>query len=101
MAGNQKWCGPVLSCHAMKLFFQPFLGGGEFTNAISGRIMLGKETLVTIHGHWDEEIFIKDKRTGVIDFLFRPPNNSSYSPETRFYSRTSIHSPVQKQHIFF
>ncbi len=45
--------------------FQPFLGGGEFTNAISGRIMLGKETLVTISGHWDEEIFIKDKRTGV------------------------------------
>jgi len=48
-----------------EIWFQPFLGGGEFTNAVSGRIMLGKETLVTIHGHWDEEITIKDKRTGV------------------------------------
>ena len=60
----------VVTFHSISLL-QPFLGGGEFTNAISGRIMLGKETLVTISGHWDEEIFIKDKRTGVIDIFYQ------------------------------
>jgi hypothetical protein len=44
---------------------QPFLGGAEQTNAISGRLKLGKETLATIEGYWDGSIFIKDRRTGV------------------------------------
>ena len=53
-------------CTEIKSFlFQPFLGGGEFTNAVSGRIKLGKETLSTVDGHWDEKVNIKDKRTGV------------------------------------
>ena len=48
---------------------QPFLGGGEFTNAISGKIRLAKEVLVTLDGHWDDEVIMKDKKTGVRDFL--------------------------------
>ena len=46
-------------------FFQPFLGGGEFTNAISGKIKLVKEVLVTLDGHWDDTVMMKDKKTGV------------------------------------
>ena len=44
---------------------QPFLGGGEFTNAVSGKIKLGKETLATIDGHWDSKVMIKEKKSGV------------------------------------
>ena len=50
----------VHSCH-----FQPFLGSGEASNKLSGKIKLGSETLSTIDGHWDQEVYIKDKRTGV------------------------------------
>ena len=35
---------------------RPFLGGGEFTNAVSGRLKLGKETLAVIDGHWDDKV---------------------------------------------
>lgn len=41
------------------------MGGGEFTNAVSGKIRLGKETLATIDGHWDDKVNIKEKKTGV------------------------------------
>ena len=53
--------------YAAELDFKlrPFLGGGEFTNAISGKIRLSKETLVTVDGHWDDCVTMKDKKTGV------------------------------------
>ena len=38
---------------------RPFLGGGELTNAVAGRLKLGKETLATIDGHWDEKVVFK------------------------------------------
>ncbi|KAJ0169693.1 hypothetical protein K1T71_014878 [Dendrolimus kikuchii] len=40
-----------------------FLGSSE-TNAISGRIKKGKETVATVEGFWDGKIDIKDKRSG-------------------------------------
>lgn len=49
---------------------RPFLGGGEFTNAVSGKIKLGKETLVTLDGHWDNKVVMKDKRTGSEEVLW-------------------------------
>ena len=45
---------------------QPFLGSGEASNVIVGKIRLGDETLATISGHWDQEIYIKDKRSEVM-----------------------------------
>lgn len=45
--------------------FQPFLGIGEASNKIVGKIKMGPDTLANIEGHWDQEIFIKDKATGV------------------------------------
>jgi len=44
---------------------QPFLGSGEASNCISGKIRFGDETLATVSGHWDQEVFIKDKRSEV------------------------------------
>nr|XP_054761251.1 LOW QUALITY PROTEIN: oxysterol-binding protein-related protein 8-like [Lytechinus pictus] len=44
-------------------YFQPFLGGSDSSNQINGKIKFGKETLATLSGKWDEEVFIKDKRT--------------------------------------
>jgi len=41
------------------------LGSGEASNCISGKIRLGDETLATVSGHWDQEVFIKDKRSEV------------------------------------
>ena len=44
---------------------QPFLGIGEASNRVTGKLKLGGETLATIDGKWDQEIYIKDKATGV------------------------------------
>lgn len=51
----------------MRLYnlFQPFLGGGEFTNAVSGKIRLGKETLATLDGHWDDTVHLMERKSGV------------------------------------
>ena len=54
-----------------EFFFQPFLGGGEFTNAITGKIKLVKEVLVTLDGHWDDTVMMKDKKTGVSLFILK------------------------------
>merc|ERR1719422_1185901 len=55
----------------MEFKLRPFLGGGEFTNAVSGRLKLGKETLAVIDGHWDDKVTIKDKKTGVEESLWQ------------------------------
>lgn len=47
------------------------MGSSESTNKISGKIKMGHETLYSLDGRWDQEVFIKDKSTGV----------SSQSPE--------------------
>lgn len=43
---------------------KPFLGGQDYCNLVVGKIRLGKETLATFEGHWDTEIYIKNKLTG-------------------------------------
>ncbi|XP_053682523.1 oxysterol-binding protein-related protein 8 isoform X2 [Sabethes cyaneus] len=51
---------------------KPFLGGNEYTNLVTGKLKLGKETLATINGHWDGEIRMKDSRTNEETVLFNP-----------------------------
>lgn len=51
---------------------KPFLGGSEYTNVVSGKLKLGKETLANISGHWDGAIKIKDARTNEETILFSP-----------------------------
>ncbi|XP_011184351.1 oxysterol-binding protein-related protein 8 isoform X1 [Zeugodacus cucurbitae] len=50
---------------------KPFLGGSDYTNLISGKIKLGKETMATISGHWDTEMTIKEAKTGEETILFK------------------------------
>jgi len=50
---------------------RPFLGGGELTNAVSGRIKIGKETLAVVDGHWDDKVTVKDKKTGQEEVLWQ------------------------------
>ena len=49
----------------MNFFTQPFLGSGEASNRIVGRIKMGSDTLAVIEGHWDQDVYIKDKRSEV------------------------------------
>ncbi|XP_054719783.1 oxysterol-binding protein-related protein 8-like [Uloborus diversus] len=51
---------------------KPFLGGSELSNQVIGKIKLGKETLATIEGHWDGEIFFRDRRTGEEHLFWNP-----------------------------
>lgn len=47
--------------------FQPFLNMGEASNKIIGKLKVGSDTLATLEGHWDQEIYIRDRATGVGD----------------------------------
>lgn len=49
---------------------KPFLGGNEYTNLVNGRLKLGKQTMATINGHWDDTIYVKDSRSGEESVLF-------------------------------
>ncbi|RXN00293.1 Oxysterol-binding protein-related protein 8 [Acipenser ruthenus] len=51
---------------------QPFLGNNDSVNQISGKIKLGKEVLATLEGHWDSEVIIHDKKTGISDTFWNP-----------------------------
>ncbi|CAG5927299.1 unnamed protein product [Menidia menidia] len=51
---------------------KPFLGSSDCVNQFSGKIKLGKEVLATLEGHWDSEIFINDKKTGMVDTFWNP-----------------------------
>ena len=64
-------CGKTGYNVELEFKLRPFLGGGEFTNAVSGKLRLGKETLFTIDGHWDDTVTMKDKKTGKEEVLWR------------------------------
>ncbi|XP_060596542.1 oxysterol-binding protein-related protein 8-like isoform X3 [Ruditapes philippinarum] len=51
---------------------KPFLGIGEASNKIVGKLKMGSDTLAHIDGHWDQEIYIKDKVTGESSLFFAP-----------------------------
>ncbi|KAH6934797.1 hypothetical protein HPB50_000937 [Hyalomma asiaticum] len=50
----------------------PFLGGPELCNLVTGKLKLGKETLYLIQGHWDGQIFLRDKKTQEEQVLWHP-----------------------------
>merc|ERR1719509_182140 len=75
----------------MEFKLRPFLGGGEFTNAVSGRLKLGKETLSVIDGHWVDKVSIKDKKTGAEETLWQ------VGPETTSRRLKRFTVPVEQQ----
>ncbi|XP_064480394.1 oxysterol-binding protein-related protein 8-like isoform X2 [Ornithodoros turicata] len=73
---------------------KPFLGGAELCNLVVGKVKLGKETLLTFDGHWDSEIFIRDKRTGEEHLFWNP------TPEIRSQRLKRYTVPVELQEEF-
>ncbi|XP_064275634.1 oxysterol-binding protein-related protein 8 isoform X3 [Passer domesticus] len=51
---------------------KPFLGNNDSVNQISGKIKLGKEVLAFLEGHWDSEVVISEKKTGVSETFWNP-----------------------------
>ncbi|XP_051977167.1 oxysterol-binding protein-related protein 8-like isoform X4 [Xyrauchen texanus] len=70
---------------------KPFLGSSDNVNQINGKIKLGKEVLATLEGHWDSEIFIKDKKTGEVEMFWNP------TPELRQSRLTCCTVPSEEQ----
>lgn len=70
---------------------KPFLGGAELCNLVVGKVKLGKETLLVFDGHWDSEIFIRDKRTGEEHLFWNP------SPEIRSQRLKRYTLPIELQ----
>jgi oxysterol-binding protein-related protein 8 len=54
---------------------KPLLGGIEASNIIEGKIKLLKNTVATIKGKWDDEIYIHDKLTNQESLLWCPTKN--------------------------
>ncbi|XP_036373787.1 oxysterol-binding protein-related protein 8-like isoform X4 [Megalops cyprinoides] len=73
---------------------KPFLGSDDSVNQIAGKIKLGKEVLATLEGHWDSEIFINDKKTGVVETFWNP------TPELRQSRLTRCTVPPEEQGDF-
>lgn len=82
---------------------KPFLGGSEYTNLVTGRLKLGKETLASINGHWDGEIKIKDSRSYVEELLFSATSDIKQKRLKRFTvpieSQGSTESERLWQHV--
>ncbi|XP_075990056.1 oxysterol-binding protein-related protein 8 isoform X5 [Anticarsia gemmatalis] len=56
---------PDTGYHAeIEFKLRSFLSSADQTNAITGRIKRGKDTIASIDGYWDGKIDIKDKKTG-------------------------------------
>lgn len=70
---------------------KPFLGGSEYTNVVTGKLKLGKETMANISGHWDGAIKIKDVRSNEESILFSP------TPETRAKRLKRFTVPIASQ----
>lgn len=51
---------------------KPFLGSGEASNRIYGKVKFGHETLANIEGHWDDEIFIREKSSNEPTLFWSP-----------------------------
>jgi len=70
---------------------RPFLGGGELTNAVTGKIKIGKETLAVLDGHWDDKVTIKDKKTGLEEILWQ------VTPEVKSNRLRRFTVPIEDQ----
>ncbi|XP_051482225.1 oxysterol-binding protein-related protein 8 isoform X1 [Apus apus] len=57
---------------AIEFKLKPFLGNNDSVNQISGKIKLGKEVLAILEGHWDSEVTISDKKTGISETFWNP-----------------------------
>ncbi|KAL7729826.1 hypothetical protein ACLKA6_014686 [Drosophila palustris] len=79
---------------------KPFLGGSDATNVVVGKIKLGKETLATIHGHWDKELRIKDLRTGEESLLLKADADMRAKRLTRYMVPMEKQLPTESERLW-
>ncbi|XP_017341249.1 oxysterol-binding protein-related protein 5 isoform X1 [Ictalurus punctatus] len=51
---------------------KPFLGSSCNVNQVYGKIRLGEDVLATVEGHWDGEVLLCEKKTGLQEVLWNP-----------------------------
>ncbi|XP_078273299.1 oxysterol-binding protein-related protein 8 isoform X5 [Rhinoraja longicauda] len=82
---------------------KPFLGSNNNVNQIFGKIKLGSEVLANLEGHWDGEVIINDKKTGVSEIFWNPTSDIRQQRLTRctvlFDEQESIESEKLWQHV--
>jgi len=82
---------------------KPFMGSSDSSNKISGKIKLGSETLFTIDGRWDQEIFLKDKTTGKQESFWKIDNDTLSNRLKRYTvpmeAQTEFESERLWQHV--
>lgn len=79
---------------------KPFLGGSEYTNLVSGKIKLGKETLASLNGHWDTEFKIKDTKTGEESILFTANRETKQQRLKKFVVPIQSQAPNESERLW-
>nr|XP_022335054.1 oxysterol-binding protein-related protein 8-like isoform X4 [Crassostrea virginica] len=86
MGGKVSISCPKTSYRAEVEFkLKPFLNMGEASNKIIGKLKVGSDTLATLEGHWDQEIYIRDRATGE-SHLFWSPTSEVKSQRLKRYT---------------
>ncbi|CAG2108237.1 unnamed protein product [Medioppia subpectinata] len=84
----------------MEFKLKPFLGSSDLCNLVTGRIRLGNETLATIEGHWDSDIYYKDKRSGESELLWSPTPAVKQSRLKRFVVPISEQTEMESERLW-
>nr|XP_036217325.1 oxysterol-binding protein-related protein 8 isoform X2 [Bactrocera oleae] len=79
---------------------KPFLGGSDYTNLISGKIKLGKETMANITGHWDTEMTIKEAKTGEETVLFKADADTKHKRLVRYVVPLDAQLPNESERLW-
>ncbi|XP_069132132.1 oxysterol-binding protein-related protein 8-like isoform X1 [Argopecten irradians] len=70
---------------------KPFLGSGAASNRISGKIKMGSDTLAHVEGHWDQDVFLKEKGSSESELFWSP------TPEVKSQRLLRYTVPVDSQ----
>lgn len=79
---------------------KPFLGGSEYTNLVTGKLRLGKQTMATINGHWDGSISMKDSRTGEESVLFAATHDIRQKRLKRYTVALEAQAPNESDRLW-
>lgn len=79
---------------------KPLFGGSEYTNLVTGKLKLGKQTLATITGHWDGSISIKDSRSGEESMLFTPTPEMRARRLKRYTVQLEAQAPNESERLW-
>jgi len=79
---------------------KPFLGSGEASNRVTGKIKLMEETLATIDGKWDQEIMIREKSTGQNESFWNPNEDMKRTRLKRFTVKPECQSDHESERMW-